>query len=147
MEKIMSEDIPTTADILTSSLLDTKKKHDQDKTVTKEEIDFLNKGTDYLTSFLVGQGIETEDRVPTKGKPLSEEELKKQFAHNLIKNGYLTVENGRSKITQAGKDYFSSRKKVAEANVKLAMLRNLKHVNSSKNAKKKSTKKLKNSGK
>ena len=139
----MSEDIPTTADILTSSLLDTKKKHDQDKTVTKEEIDFLNKGTDYLTSFLVGHGIEPEDRVPTKGKPLSEEELKKQFAHNLIKNGYVTVENGRSKITQAGKDYFSSRKKVAEANVKLAMLRNLKHVNSSKNAKKKSTKKTK----
>ncbi len=139
----MSEDTPTTTDVLTSSLLDTKKKHDQDKTVTKEEIDFLNKGTDYLTSFLVGQGIETEDRVPTKGKPLSESELKKQFAHNLIKNGYVTVENGRSKITQAGKDYFSSRKKVAEANVKLAMLRNLKHVNSSKNAKKKSTKKTK----
>ena len=111
MEKIMSEDIPTTADILTSSLLDTKKKHDQDKTVTKEEIDFLNKGTDYLTSFLVGQGIETEDRVPTKGKPLSEEELKKQFAHNLIKNGYVTVENGRSKITQAGKDYLVQGKK------------------------------------
>ena len=139
----MSEDTPTTADILTSSLLDTKKKHDQDKTVTKEEIDFLNKGTDYLTSFLIGQGILLEDRVPTKGKPLSEDELKKQFANNLIKNGYVTVENGRSKITQAGKDYFSSRKKVAEANVKLAMLRNLKHVNSSKNAKKKSTKKTK----
>ena len=142
MEKIMSEDTPTTADILTSSLLDTKKKHDQDKTVTKEEIDFLNKGTDYLTSFLVGQGIETEDRVPTKGKPLSESELKKQFANNLIKNGYVTVENGRSKITQAGKDYFSSRKKVAEANVRLAMLKNLKHVNSSKNVRK-STKKTK----
>ena len=139
----MSEDIPTTADILSSSLLDTKKKHDQDKTVTKEEIDFLNKGTDYLTSFLVGQGIETEDRVPTKGKPLSEEELKKQFAHNLIKNGYVTVENGRSKITQAGKDYFSSRKKVAEANVRLAVLKNLKHVNSSKNSKKKINKKTK----
>ena len=139
----MSEDTPTTADILTSSLLDTKKKHDQDKTVTKEEIDFLNKGTDYLTSFLVGQGIETEDRVPTKGKPLSESELKKQFANNLIKNGYVTVENGRSKITQAGKDYFSLRKKVAEGNVRLVMLKNLKHVNSSKNTKKKSTKKLK----
>ena len=138
----MSEDIPTTTDILTSSLLDTKKKHDQDKTVTKEEIDFLNKGTDYLTSFLVGQGIETEDRVPTKGKPLSESELKKQFANNLIKNGYVTVENGRSKITQAGKDYFSLRKKVAEGNVRLVMLKNLKHVNSSKNTKKKSTKKL-----
>ena len=139
----MSEDIPTTTDILTSSLLDTKKKHDQDKTVTKEEIDFLNKGTDYLTSFLVGQGIETEDRVPTKGKPLSESELKKQIANNLIKNGYVTVENGRSKITQAGKDYFSLRKKVAEGNVRLVMLKNLKHVNSSKNTKKKSTKKLK----
>ena len=139
----MSEDIPTTTDILTSSLLDTKKKHDQDKTVTKEEIDFLNKGTDYLTSFLVGQGIETEDRVPTKGKPLSESELKKQFANNLIKNGYVTVENGRSKITQARKDYFSLRKKVAEGNVRLVMLKNLKHVNSSKNTKKKSTKKLK----
>ena len=143
MEKIMSEDTPTTADILTSSLLDTKKKHDQDKTVTKEEIDFLNKGTDYLTSFLVGQGIETEDRVPTKGKPLTEVELKKQFANNLIKNGYVTVENGRSKITQAGKDYFSLRTKVAEANVRLAVLRNLNHVNSSKNTKKKSTKKTK----
>ena len=56
----MSEDTPTTTDVLTSSLLDTKKKHDKDKTVTKEEIDFLNKGTDYLTSFLIGQGIELE---------------------------------------------------------------------------------------
>ena len=137
----MSEDIPTTADILTSSLLDTKKKHDQDKTVTKEEIDFLNKGTDYLTSFLTGQGIEPEERIPTKGKPLTEEELKKQYANNFIKKGYVTIDNtGRAKVTPAGKEYFELRTKTAEANVKLAVLKNLKHIRSSKNSKKDSKK-------
>ena len=70
-----NDNTQNTADILTSSLLDTKKKHDQDKTVTKEEVDYLNKGTDYLSSFLTGQGVELEERVPTKGKPLTEEEL------------------------------------------------------------------------
>ena len=72
----MDDDTQKSADLLTSSLLDTKKKHDQDKTVTKEEVDYLNKGTDYLSSFLTGQGIELEERVPTKEKPLSEDELK-----------------------------------------------------------------------
>jgi len=136
MEKKMSdEDQKNVNDVLTSSLLETKKKHDQDKTVTEEEINYLNKGTDYLSSFLTGQGIEPVERVPTKGKPLTEDELKRQFANNLIKNGYVTVENGRSKITSAGKKYFDLRTKIAEANVKLATLRNLKHRKSSKNKK------------
>ena len=147
MEKIMNEDTKkndntqNTADILTSSLLDTKKKHDQDKTVTKEEVDYLNKGTDYLSSFLTGQGIELEERVPTKGKPLTEEELKKQYANNFIKKGYVTVDSaGRSKVTPAGKEYFDLRTKTAEANVKLAILKNLNHIRSSKNSKKGSNK-------
>ena len=133
----MDDDTQKSADLLTSSLLDTKKKHDQDKTVTKEEVDYLNKGTDYLSSFLTGQGIELEERVPTKEKPLSEDELKKQYANNFIKNGYVTIDNsGRAKITPIGKKYFDLRTKVAEANVKLAVLKNLKHIKSSKNTKK-----------
>jgi hypothetical protein len=136
MEKKMSDDESDLVhDVLTSSLLETKKKHDQDKTVTEEEINYLNKGADYLSSFLTGQGIEPVERVPTKGNPLTEEELKCQFANNLIKNGYVTVENGRSKITPAGKEYFDLRTKIAEANVKLTMLKNLKHRKSSKNKK------------
>ena len=143
MEKIMSkdteknEDTQSTADILTSSLLDTKKKHDQEKTVTKEEVDYLNKGADYLSSFLTGHGIEPEERIPTKENPLTEQELKKQYANDFIKKGYVTVDDtGRSKITPAGKEYFELRTKTAEASVRLAMLKNLKHIKSLKNTKK-----------
>ena len=142
MEKIMSEDkqnnenTQNAADVLTSSLLDTKKKHDEEKTVTKEEVDYLNKGADYLSSFLTGHGIEPEERIPTKDNPLTEQELKKQYANDFIKKGYVTVDDtGRSKITPAGKEYFELRTKTAEASVKLAMLKNLKHIKSLKNRK------------
>ena len=142
-----NENTQSTADILTSSLLDTKKKHDQDKTVTKEEIDYLNKGADYLSSFLTGHGIEPEERIPTKENPLTEQELKKQYANDFIKKGYVTVDDtGRSKITPEGKEYFELRTKTAEASVKLAMLKNLKHVKSLENTKKDS-KKAKSKGK
>ena len=142
-----NENTQSTADILTSSLLDTKKKHDQEKTVTKEEVDYLNKGADYLSSFLTGHGIEPEERIPTKENPLTEQELKKQYANDFIKKGYVTVDDtGRSKITPAGKEYFELRTKTAEASVKLAMLKNLKHVKSLENTKKDS-KKAKSKGK
>ena len=147
MEKIIDEDTQinedrqNTSDILTSTLLDTKKKHHQEKTVTKEEIDYLNKGADYLSSFLTGHGIEPEERIPTKENPLTEQELKKQYANDFIKKGYVTVDDtGRSKITPAGKEYFELRTKTAEASVKLAMLKNLKHVKSLENTKKDSKK-------
>ena len=142
-----NENTQSTADILTSSLLDTKKKHDQEKTVTKEEVDYLNKGADYLSSFLTGHGIEPEERIPTKENPLTEQELKKQYANDFIKKGYVTVDDtGRSKITPEGKEYFELRTKTAEASVKLAMLKNLKHVKSLENTKKDS-KKAKSKGK
>ena len=135
-DKQNNENTQNAADVLTSSLLDTKKKHDEEKTVTKEEVDYLNKGADYLSSFLTGHGIEPEERIPTKDNPLTEQELKKQYANDFIKKGYVTVDDtGRSKITPAGKEYFELRTKTAEASVKLAMLKNLKHIKSLKNRK------------
>ena len=146
-DKQNNENTQNAADVLTSSLLDTKKKHDEEKTVTKEEVDYLNKGADYLSSFLTGHGIEPEERIPTKDNPLTEQELKKQYANDFIKKGYVTVDDtGRSKITPAGKEYFELRTKTAEASVKLAMLKNLKHVKSLENTKKDS-KKAKSKGK
>ena len=53
------------SDVLTTHLLDAKKKHDEDKNVETEEIQHLDKGTDYLTTMLLQQGIK---EVKTKSK-------------------------------------------------------------------------------
>ena len=136
-----TQDKINTADMLVAHLLLGKKKHDEQKNVESDEVEHLNKGADYLSSFLTGHGIEPEERIPTKENPLTEQELKKQYANDFIKKGYVTVDDtGRSKITPAGKEYFELRTKTAEASVKLAMLKNLKHVKSLENTKKGSKK-------
>jgi len=100
------------------------------ETTEEEELD-----TEVSVDASLEKAIETYRKLREQNGPLTEEELKCQFANNLIKNGYVTVENGRSKITPAGKEYFDLRTKIAEANVKLTMLKNLKHRKSSKNKK------------
>jgi len=74
-----------TADLLIGHLLNAKKKHDEDKNVESEEVQYLKKGADYLSTFLTQQGVQPQKTV-TKTKPLGLEELKKEFVKNLQKN-------------------------------------------------------------
>ena len=55
----MSEtnDKPIETDVLTTHLLDAKKKHDEDKNVESEEVKHLEEGADYLTTMLLQQGV------------------------------------------------------------------------------------------
>ena len=48
---------PGMTDALTSHLLGGKKKHDEDKNVETDEVQHLEKGTDYLTTLLLQQGV------------------------------------------------------------------------------------------
>ena len=54
----MSEtnDKPVETDVLTTHLLNAKKKHDEDKNVESEEVQHLEEGADYLTTLLLQQG-------------------------------------------------------------------------------------------
>ena len=80
------------SDMLIDHLLDAKRKHDEDKNVEKEEVEHLEKGADYLVSFLVGQGVQvSQPKKVTKRKPPGLEELKKKFVENLVEEGYVTV--------------------------------------------------------
>ena len=73
-----TDDKSISSDLLVNHLLGAKKKHDEDKNVEKEEVEHLDKGTDYLVSFLVGLGVQvSEPKKLTKLKPPGLEELKK----------------------------------------------------------------------
>ena len=84
----MSEtnDKPVETDVLTTHLLDAKKKHDEDKNVESEEVQRLEKGTDYLTTLLLQQGVK-ETKTKSKKTPPKLDELKKMFVQNLLKAG------------------------------------------------------------
>ena len=80
------------ADMLIDHLLDAKRKHDEDKNVEKEEVEHLDKGTNYLVSFLVGQGVQVSaPKKVTKQKPPGLEELKKKFVENLVEEVYVII--------------------------------------------------------
>ncbi len=120
-----------TADMLVGHLLFGKKKHDEQKNVESEEVEHLNKGTDYLTTFLLQQGIKQTTTKPTKQKPPTVDELKKQFIKNLVSNGYVTIDDsGRTIIAEKGQTFLEQQTKKAENKVVLAKLINLRYRNS-----------------
>ena len=126
-----NEEKTNTADMLVAHLLYGKKKHDEQKNVESEEVDHLNKGTDYLTSFLLQQGIKQTTTKPTKQKPPTVDELKKQFIENLVSNGYVTIDDsGRTIIADKGQKFLEEQTKKAENKVVLAKLINLRYRNS-----------------
>ena len=102
-----TEDSPNTADLLIGHLLNAKKKHDEDKNVESEEVQYLKKGADYLSTFLTQQGVRQQKTV-TKTKPLGLEELKKEFVKNLVKNEFVTIDDGgRTVLTEKGKNFLN----------------------------------------
>jgi hypothetical protein len=120
-----------TADMLVAHLLYGKKKHDEQKNVESEEVEHLNKGTDYLTTFLLQQGIKQTTAKPTKQKPPTVDDLKKQFIKNLVSNGYVTIDDsGRTVIAEKGQKFLEQQTKKAENKVVLAKLINLRYRNS-----------------
>ncbi len=126
-----TDDESTSSDMLVNHLLGAKKKHDEDKNVEIEEVEHLDKGTDYLVSFLVGQGIQvSQPKKATKQKPPGLEELKKKFVENLVNEGYVTVNDaGRTVLTENGKKFLDSKTKSADTKVAIAKLKNLQFRN------------------
>ena len=141
----MSEtnDKPVETDVLTTHLLNAKKKHDEDKNVETEEIQHLDKGADYLTTMLLRQGIKD---VKTKSKkiPPKLDELKKMFVQRLIDSGYVTLgDKGRTLLTDTGKKYLDNQTKSAAMKVELAKLKNLEYRKSLERKAKSASKKRK----
>ena len=114
-----------TADLLIGHLLNEKKKHDEDKNVESEEVQYLKKGADYLSTFLTQQGVRQQKTV-TKTKPLGLEELKKEFVKNLVKNEFVTIaDTGRTVLTEKGKNFLNQQTRETADKVTLVQLKNL----------------------
>ena len=130
-------------DVLTTHLLDAKKKHDEDKNVENEEVQHLEQGADYLTTLLLEQGVK-ETKTKSKKIPPKLDELKKMFVQNLIESGYVTLgEKGRTVLTDDGKKYLDAQTKNAEVKVELAKLKNLEYRKSLERQAKRNQKKRK----
>jgi len=122
-----TEDSPKTSDMLVGHLLDAKRKHDEDKNVESEEVQHLQKGADYLSTFLTQQGVQTQKTV-TKTRPPGLDELKKQFIKNLVKNEFVTIaDNGRTILTEKGKKFLDQQTKESADRVTLVQLKNLRY--------------------
>ena len=135
-----TEDTPGTADQLVGHLLDAKRKHDEDKNVENEEVQHLQKGADYLSTFLTRQGVQAQKTVATT-KPLGLDDLKKEFVKNLVKNELVTIaDNGRTLLTEKGKNYLDQQTKNAADKVSLVQLKNLRFRKSLARKNKKQTK-------
>jgi len=115
------------ADALSSHLLGGKKKHDEDKNVETDEVQHLEEGTDYLTTLLLQQGVK-ETKTKSKKTPPKLDELKKMFVQNLLKAGYVTVDDkDRTILTDNGKKFLDNQTKNAAIKVELAKLKNLEY--------------------
>ena len=111
--------------MLIGHLVNAKRKHDEDKNVESEEVQYLQKGADYLSTFLTQQGIRQQKTV-TKTKPLGLEELKKEFVKNLVKNEFVTIgDDGRTVLTEKGKNYLNQQTRETADKVTLVQLKNL----------------------
>ena len=122
-----TEDSPKTSDMLVGHLLNAKRKHDEDKNVESEEVQHLQKGADYLSTFLTQQGVQTQKTV-TKTRPPGLDELKKQFIKNLVKNEFVTIaDNGRTILTEKGKKFLDQQTKESADRVTLVQLKNLRY--------------------
>jgi len=133
-----------TADLLIGHLLNAKKKHDEDKNVESEEVQYLQKGADYLSTFLTQQGVRQQKTV-TKTKPLGLEELKKEFVKNLVKNEFVTIDdNGRTVLTEKGKNFLNQQTRETADKVTLVQLKNLRFRQSLARKRKSAGRKTKN---
>ena len=100
-------------DALSSHLLGGKKHHDEDKNVETDEVKHLEKGTDYLTTLLLQQGVK-ETKTKSKKTPPKLEELKKIFVQNLLNAGYVRVDdNDRTILTDDGRKFLDNQTKNA----------------------------------
>jgi len=127
IDQINEETKPDDSDALSSHLLGGKKHHDEDKNVETEEVQHLEKGTDYLTTILLQQGVK-ETKTKSKRTPPKLDELKKMFVQNLLKAGYVTVDDkNRTILTDAGKKFLDNQTKNAAIKVELAKLKNLEY--------------------
>ena len=131
IEQNNEEAKPGLTDTLSSHLLGGKKKHDETKNVESDEVQHLQKGTDYLTTFLLQQGIQQTPKTVSANKPKGVDELKKDFVENLVKNGFVNIsDNGRTILTDKGEEHLTKQTRNAELRVTLAKLRNLRYRNS-----------------
>jgi len=131
IEQNNEEAKPGLTDTLSSHLLGGKKKHDETKNVESDEVQHLQKGTDYLTTFLLQQGIQQTQKTVSPNKPKGVDELKKDFVENLVKNGFVNIgDNGRTVLTDKGQEYLTKQTRNAEMKVTLAKLINLRYRNS-----------------
>ena len=143
IDQINEETKPGKSDVLSSHLLGGKKKHDENKNVETEEVQHLEKGTDYLTTMLLQQGIK-EVKTKSKKTPPKLEELKKMFVQRLIDSGYVTLgENDRTVLTDNGKKFLDNQTKSAAMKVELAKLKNLEYRKSLERKAKSASKKRK----
>ena len=127
IEQINEETKPGMSDVLSSHLLGGKKKHDENKNVETDEVKHLEKGADYLTTLLLQQGIK-DTKTKSKKIPPKLDELKKMFVQNLLKAGYVTVDDkDRTILTDAGKKFLDNQTKNAAMKVELAKLKNLEY--------------------
>ena len=118
---------PDMTDALSSHLLGGKKHHDEDKNVETDEVKHLEKGTDYLTTLLLQKGVK-ETKTKSKKTPPKLEELKKIFVQNLLKAGYVKVDdNDRTILTDSGQKFLANQTKNAAIKVELAKLKNLEY--------------------
>ena len=130
-------------DALSSHLLGGKKKHDEDKNVETDEVQHLEEGTDYLTTLLLQQGVK-ETKTKSKKTPPKLDELKKMFVQNLLKAGYVKIDdNDRTILTDTGKKFLDKQTKNAAIKVELAKLKNLEYRKSLERKSKPSSKKRK----
>ena len=131
IEQNNEEAKPGLTDTLSSHLLGGKKKHDETKNVESDEVQHLQKGTDYLTTFLLQQGIQQPPKTVSANKPKGVDELKKDFVENLVKNGFVNIgDDGRTVLTDKGQEYLTKQTRNAEMKVTLAKLINLRYRNS-----------------
>jgi hypothetical protein len=143
IDQINEETKPGKTDALSSHLLGGKKHHDEEKNVETDEVQHLEKGTDYLTTLLLQQGVE-ETKTKSKKIPPKLDELKKMFVQNLIESGYVTLgEKGRTILTDNGKKFLDSQTKNAAVKVELAKLKNLEYRKSLERQTKRNQKKRK----
>jgi len=143
IDQINEESKPGESDVLSSHLLGGKKHHDEEKNVETEEIQHLEKGTDYLTTLLLQQGVK-ETKTKSKRIPPKLDELKKMFVQNLLKAGYVTVDDkDRTILTDDGKKFLDNQTKKAAIKVELAKLKNLEYRKSLERKAKSASKKRK----
>ena len=130
--------------MLIGHLVNAKRKHDEDKNVESEEVQYLQKGADYLSTFLTQQGVQPQKAV-TKTKPLGLEELKKEFVKNLVKNEFVTIgDDGRTVLTEKGKKFLDQQTRETADKVTLVQLKNLRFRQSLARKRKSAGRKTKN---